>query len=181
MVDDNLDAMTQEQVDEREAKALAEVARIQAFKEKVRKARHEGHVNEVRGLVQKYGLSVTEVFPDVRLAPVAAPPAPAAPKGAPTGAKRGRKEGDLQGPVSVKFRDESGREWSGRGLPAAWLEAYQAGGGKLLALAVPGLTWNGELTRDSASKEMRPPKWVQMLLDEGVTPEQLKAGLNKPA
>lgn len=179
MVDDNLDAMTQEQVDEREAKALAEVARIQAFKEKVRKARHEGHVNEVRALVQKYGLKVTEVFPDVRLAPET--PVPAAPKAAPTGSKRGRKEGDLQGPVSVKFRDANGREWRGRGLPAAWLEAYQAGGGKLLALAVPGLTWNGDMTRDTASKEMRPPKWVQMLLSEGVTPEQLKAGLNKPA
>lgn len=175
-MDENLENMTPEQMDEREAKAMAEVARIQAYKEKVRLARHEGHVKEVRGLVEKYGLQVAEVFPGTRLASAAPPAVPA-----PGGAKRGRKEGALQGEVSVKFRNDAGKEWRGRGLPAAWLQEHQAKGGKLLDLAVPGLTWDGEMTRDTASKEMRPPKWVQMLLDEGVTKEQLKAGLNKPA
>ena len=180
MVEENFEQMTPEQMDEREALALAEVARIQAYKEKARLARHEGYANEVRALVVKYSLQVGDVFPDVRLAS-AAPAVLATSAPALGGAKRGRKEGALQGEVSVKFRNAEGKEWRGRGLPAAWLQDYQAKGGKLLDLAVPGLTWDGEMTRDTASKTMRPPKWVQMLLDEGVTKEQLKAGLNKPA
>ena len=180
MIDDNFDEMTHEQMDELEAKALAEVARIQKFMERSRLARHEGRVSEVKALVEKYGLHVNEVFPGARLAS-AAHAAGGHTDTAPGGVKRGRKKGSSQGEVSVKFRDQAGHEWRGRGLPAAWLDEYQAKGGKLLALATPGLSWGGEMTRDTTSKEMRPPKWVQMLLDEGVTTEQLKAGLNTPA
>jgi DNA-binding protein H-NS len=177
MVDDNLEDLTQEQVDEREAKALAEVARIQSFKEGVRLARHQQHVKEVKDLVEKYGLNVADVFPHMRLENVA--PVVSAPVAG--GAKRGRKDGDKQGPATVKFQNASGQSWKGRGLPAAWLLEHTKGGGKLLDLAAPGLAWNGEMTRDTKTKTNRPPTWVQMLMDEGVTQEQLKAGLNKPA
>lgn len=174
MAEDNLEHLTPEQVDEREAKAQAELARIQKYKNMIRLARHEKHVQEVQALIEQYGLEATELFPKLRLAPVT------------TGAsseptKRGRKEGATQGPADIKFQNDKGEIWKGRGLPAAWLLDYQAAGGKLLDIAVPGLVWDGALTRDTETKEMRPPKWVQMLLEEGVTKEQLKAGLHKPA
>lgn len=171
---DSLDNLTPEQLDERETIAKAQLAKIQAFKEQVRLARHKKHVDDVRALIREHGLQVHELFPEVRLA---AAPIEAAVQGP---HKRGRKEGEVQGPATVKFRGPNGEVWKGRGLIAKWMEEHQAKGGKLLDLAEPGLTWDGELTRDTESKEMRPPKWVQLLLDEGVTKEQLKAGLNRP-
>ncbi len=175
MAEDNLENLTPEQLDEREAKAVAEVSRIQALKQKVREQVRAGHVKEVQALVQKYGLEVHEVYPGVRLATAPA----VAPAATPGGAKRGRKEGEVQGPASVKFRGPNGEVWKGRGLIAKWMEEHQAKGGKLRELAEPGLVWDGEMTRDTDSKEMRPPKWVKLLLDEGVTVEELKAGLNR--
>lgn len=174
---DSLDNLTPEQLDERETIAKAQLAKIQAFKEQVRLARHKKHVDDVRALIREHGLQVHELFPEVRLAAASSDAAGAAVQGAP---KRGRKEGEVQGPATVKFRGPNGEVWKGRGLIAKWMEEHQAKGGKLLDLAEPGLTWDGELTRDTESKEMRPPKWVQLLLDEGVTKEQLKAGLHRP-
>lgn len=173
MAEDNLEQLSQEQVDEREAKAMAELARIQKYKSMIRAARHETHVQEVKALIEQYGLQATELFPNLRLAPE-----PVAVSKEST--KRGRKEGTTQGPADIKFQNAKGEVWKGRGLPAAWLLEYQAAGGKLLDIAVPGLVWDGALTRDTNTKEMRPPTWVQMLLDEGVTSEQLKAGLKMP-
>lgn len=175
MAEDNLEQLSQEQVDEREAKAMAELARIQKYKSMIRAARHEKHVQEVKALIEQYGLEATELFPNLRLAPE---PVAAASTGP---AKRGRKDGATQGPADIKFQNAKGKIWTGRGLPAAWLLEYQAAGGKLLDIVVPGLVWDGALTRDTDTKEMRPPKWVQMLLDEGVSKEELKAGLKKPA
>lgn len=175
MADDNLDQLTPEELDEREALVKAQLMNIQQKKELVRLARHKKHVDDVRALIKEYGLQVHELFPEVRLTPAPAVAAAAAPGGA----KRGRKEGDLQGPATVKFRGPNGEVWKGRGLLAKWMDEHLARGGKLRELAEPGLTWDGEMTRDTDSKEMRPPKWVKLLLDEGVTVEELKAGLNR--
>jgi DNA-binding protein H-NS len=76
----------------------------------------EAHVSEVLSLVEKYGLTKDDLFKEV---------ATIATKDKTVGKKSGST-----GSVPVKYRDDKGHSWSGRGLTPKWLEAEIEAGKK---------------------------------------------------
>lgn len=98
--------------------------------------------------------------------------------GSSTKAPKAVKEASTREPAEAKFKDPAtGDEWSGRGRLSTWLQAKKDAGEKLSKYVVPGLKWDGKLTAKSAANPVpKVPTWVQLLKDEGITEDKIKAG-----
>ena len=76
----------------------------------------EQHVKELLELIEKYGLTQQDLFK--------------APITATTNGRAVEKKSGSTGSVPVKYRDDKGHSWSGRGLTPKWLEAEIEAGKK---------------------------------------------------
>jgi len=104
------------------AQIIKQIEVLKADAEKMRRKEVEGVVGRIREAITVYGLTAA----DLGLAPKAKGPAT---PGAPA-KKRGRKAAAK--PVAVvKFRNDSGGTWGGRGKRPQWLRDALAGGKQL--------------------------------------------------
>ena len=99
------------------------IAALQA-KARAIETRAKPGVSQVAALVKKYKLTaadLADVFGGKRG------------RGTKTDAKKldGRSQSALKGKkLSVKYRDDAGSKWTGRGLPLKWLKVHEAQGRK---------------------------------------------------
>ena len=109
------------------AALVKQIASLQAEAEKVRKQEIEGVVARIRDAIAHYQLSAADLGFGAK-GPARAAKAPA---------KRGRKPGKAKKTsAAVKFRDEAGNTWVGRGKRPQWLRDALAGGKQLADFAV---------------------------------------------
>ncbi len=100
-------------------KVLQKIETLKAEAEKLRRKETAEVVARIREAIAHYGLSAA----DLGLAPARAP---AAKKAAKKARKAGGRKG--KGTVPVRYRDDAGHTWTGRGLKPVWLrEALAAG------------------------------------------------------
>ncbi len=109
------------------AQLVKQIESLSAEAEKARKKEIEGVIGRIREAITVYNLSAE----DLGFAPRAKP----GPK--PGAKKRGRKPGKAAKPAAaVKYRNENGDTWVGRGKRPAWLRDALAAGKKLEDFAV---------------------------------------------
>lgn len=108
------------------------VKQIEALKQEAEKARRkeiEGVVGRIREAISVYGLTADDLG-------LGATPKRGRPAGVP-GKKRGRKSAKAAAPGGVvKFRNEAGATWVGRGKRPQWLRDALAAGKQLSDFAV---------------------------------------------
>jgi DNA-binding protein H-NS len=110
------------------AQIVKQIEALKAEADKARRKEIEGVVGRIREAIDVYGLTAE----DLGLAGKAKPAKAAA--SAPA-KKRGRKAGAKAAPV-VKFRNDSGGTWGGRGKRPQWLRDALAAGKTLADFAV---------------------------------------------
>jgi DNA-binding protein H-NS len=112
-----------------------QISALQAEAEKMRKKEAGDVVAKIRAAIQAYGLTAADL--GLGLGPRAMPgPKAAAPAGtaADKPIKRRRRRGAAKkvvAPKVVKFRNDSGGTWGGRGKRPQWLRDALAGGKQL--------------------------------------------------
>ena len=87
-------------------------------------------IKKVKALMKKLGVTVTDLADGS--APAARrgrPPKAAKAKGTASGSN-GSKPKKSGGKVAIKYRDDKGNTWTGRGKPARWLVDAEKGGTK---------------------------------------------------
>jgi DNA-binding protein H-NS len=99
---------------------LAQKAALEKQIEETQREQRKQAILQVRELMTRHGLSISDLQPAKTKARAGRPPA----------AKRAKPGGPTK--VAVKYRNaETGDTWSGRGLQPRWLKAALAGGRKL--------------------------------------------------
>ncbi|MBA4177339.1 MAG: endonuclease [Leptothrix sp. (in: Bacteria)] len=109
------------------AQIVKQIEVLKQDAEKVRRKEIEGVVGRIRDAIEVYGLTAA----DLGLAPKSATGGKAAPA-----KKRGRKAKTAKPAAVVKFRNEAGGTWGGRGKRPQWLRDALAGGKTLADFAV---------------------------------------------
>jgi len=104
-----------------------EIERLQREAERVRQSEISGVVQRIRTAIQHYGLSAQDLF-------AAGPkkrgrPRKVAGKTAAAGGKRGARK--TRRVIPVKYRDNKGNTWTGRGSRPRWLVAALSEGAKI--------------------------------------------------
>lgn len=108
---------------------MKQIDGLKAEAERLRRQEIDGVITRIRGAITFYGLTAS----DLGLARAKAAARAGAPK------KTRRRRGSAKAAKSasvVKFRDEQGRTWVGRGKRPQWLHEALAAGKKLEDLAV---------------------------------------------
>lgn len=109
------------------ASLVKQIASLQAEAEKVRQQEIDGVIARIREAIAFYQLSAADLGFGAK-GPARAAKAPA---------KRGRKPGKAKKTTAaVKFRDEAGNTWVGRGKRPQWLRDALAGGKQLADFTV---------------------------------------------
>jgi DNA-binding protein H-NS len=104
------------------AALVKQIASLQAEAEKVRRQEVDGVIARIRDAIAFYQLSAADLGFGAR-GPAKAPK---------VAAKRGRKPGKAKKTTAaIKFRDEAGNSWVGRGKRPQWLRDALAGGKQL--------------------------------------------------
>ena len=112
----------------------AEINRLKKEADKIRSAEVKEVVSRIRKAISHYGLTAQDLFGKAAAAAGAAAQAagkkrgPAAGKGKAT---RGAKAAGPRRPAVVRFKDENGNTWVGRGKRPQWLRDALAAGRKL--------------------------------------------------
>lgn len=110
------------------AQIVKQIEALKAEAEKARRKEIEGVVGRIRGAIDVYGLTAADLgFTSKAKSEKAKLAAPVK--------KRGRKAAVKMAPV-VKFRNESGGTWGGRGKRPQWLRDALASGKTLADFAV---------------------------------------------
>jgi DNA-binding protein H-NS len=116
------------------AKSLAQInkqiARLQQEADALKAKEVPSVVQRIKEAINHYGLTVEHLFDSK--APKATPAKAAKVKAA----KPARKAGAKRPPVPVKFRDDVGNTWTGRGNRPRWLVAALSSGKKIDDFAV---------------------------------------------
>lgn len=112
------------------AQIVKQIEVLKADAEKVRRKEVEGVVGRIREAIAVYGLTAEDLGFSAR-----AKPGPKAKSAAAPAKKRGRKAGAKAAPV-VKFRNDSGGTWGGRGKRPQWLRDALNSGKTLADFAV---------------------------------------------
>ncbi len=102
---------------------VKQIATLQAEAEKLRQAEISDVVARIREAIDHYGLTAADLG-------FAGPAAKKTRVKAAAPAKKGKAKGKAAAAV-VKFRDEAGHTWGGRGKRPQWLRDALAGGKKL--------------------------------------------------
>lgn len=111
----------------------AEITRLKKEADKIRSAEVKEVVSRIRKAIAHYGLTAQDLFGKAAAAAGSAQPSKrgaAAKKGK---AARGAKAG---APAVVRYKDEAGNTWVGRGKRPQWLRDALAAGKKLEDFAV---------------------------------------------
>nr|WP_246868070.1 H-NS histone family protein [Rhizobacter sp. SG703] len=107
------------------AQLKKEIANLTREAEKLQRKEIEGVVVRIKEAIEAYGLTAADLgLGGAKRGPKAA--------GKKVAAKRGRKKAD----GAVKFRDENGNVWGGRGPRPKWLRDALAAGKQLTDFAV---------------------------------------------
>ena len=94
---------------------MKQIDNLQREAEEIKRKEIEGVVKRIKEAIDAYGLSAADLGLAAR-----------APKAAKPGKKRGASKDERPG--VVKFRDDAGNSWGGRGPRPAWLrDALKAG------------------------------------------------------
>ena len=110
------------------AQLVKQIESLQGEADKLRRKEVEGVISRIRDAITVYGLTAADLGFVTAKAPKAA--------GAPA-KKRGRKPGKkAAGAAVVKYRNEAGQTWAGRGKRPQWLRDALAGGKTLADFAV---------------------------------------------
>ena len=116
------------------AKSLAQInkqiARLQQEADALKAKEVPSVVQRLKEAIEHYGLTVEHLFGSK--APKAAPAKAVKAKAT----KPARKTGAKRPPVPIKFRDEAGNTWTGRGNRPRWLVAALSSGKKIDDFAV---------------------------------------------
>ena len=114
----------------------AEINRLKKEADKIRSAEIKEVVGRIRKAIAHYGLTPQELFGKASAG--AGTAAQGAGKRRGTVAKKGKAgaASKAKGPAVVRYRDESGRSWVGRGKRPQWLREALAAGKKLEDFAV---------------------------------------------
>jgi DNA-binding protein H-NS len=107
------------------AQVLKQIGSLQQEAERLRRQEVDGVVERIREAIKHYGLTAA----DLGLARGKGAAKPAAKK------TRARRKGKA-GAATIKFRDDQGRTWVGRGKRPQWLRDALAGGKTLEDFAV---------------------------------------------
>lgn len=111
------------------AQLVKQIEALKADAEKVRRKEIEGVVGRIREAIGVYGLTAADLgFTSAVKSAKAKTAAPAK--------KRGRKAGALKAVAEVKYRNEDGGTWGGRGKRPQWLRDALAAGKTLADFAV---------------------------------------------
>lgn len=112
---------------------LKRIETLKAEAEKLRRKETADVVARIRDAIAHYELSAA----DLGLAPGRAAAAkPVVRKARKAGGRKGAGKGKGTGTVPVKYRDEAGHTWTGRGLHPVWLREAIAAGRTLADFAV---------------------------------------------
>jgi DNA-binding protein H-NS len=118
----------------------AEINRLKKEADKIRSAEIKEVVGRIRKAIAHYGLTAQELFgkASAGAGSAAKGTAKGAGKRRGTAAKKGTAGAAVKakGPAVVRYRDESGRTWVGRGKRPQWLRDALAAGRKLEEFAV---------------------------------------------
>jgi DNA-binding protein H-NS len=110
------------------AQLKKEIANLTREAEKLQRKEIEGVVVRIKEAIEAYGLTAA----DLGLGGAKRGPKAAGTAGRKVAAKRGRKKAD----GAVKFRDESGNVWGGRGPRPKWLRDALTSGKQLSDFAI---------------------------------------------
>lgn len=106
---------------------VKQIENLQREAEDIRRKEIDGVVTRIKEAIKAYGLTAADLGLGAARAPKAAKP----------GKKRaGRKPGRAAAAATVKYRDEAGNTWGGRGPRPAWLRTALAAGKQLSDFAV---------------------------------------------
>ena len=104
------------------AQIVKQIETLKADAEKIRRKEVEGVIGRIREAITVYGLTAEDLGFSTRAKPGPKPKAAGAPA-----KKRGRKAGAKAAAV-VKYRNDSGGTWGGRGKRPQWLRDALAAG-----------------------------------------------------
>lgn len=104
------------------AQIVKQIEVLKADAEKVRRKEVQGVVDRIREAIDVYGLTAADLGFTAKAKPGPKPGAPAK--------KRGRKAAGKT-TLAVKYRNEAGEGWVGRGKRPQWLRDALANGAKL--------------------------------------------------
>ncbi len=111
------------------AQIVKQIEALKADAEKVRRKEIEGVVGRIREAIEVYGLTAADLgFTTAAKGGKAKASAPAK--------KRGRKPGAPKAAAVVKYRNDDGGTWGGRGKRPQWLRDALAAGKTLADFAV---------------------------------------------
>jgi len=114
---------------------VKQIAALQAEADRARKKEAGDVIAKIRAAISAYGLTAADLGLAAGTRPAAtAPKAAAAAGDAATPIKRRRRRGAAKvakAPAVVKFRNDSGGTWGGRGKRPQWLRDALAGGKQL--------------------------------------------------
>jgi DNA-binding protein H-NS len=107
------------------------IAKLQAEADAIRAKEAVGVISRIREAISHYGLTVEHLFGGNGVKAVKSR-APKVRRAKRAGARPARKTSPIKGTKApIKYRDNSGNTWSGRGSQPRWLRAAIASGKKI--------------------------------------------------
>lgn len=116
------------------AQILQQIETLRAEAEAVRRKEVEGVIARIKEAIAVYGLTAADL--GFETSPPPAAPLARKATGRGTAAKRAAKPAKGQGDRVVRYRDEAGNTWGGRGPRPRWLRKALASGRTLEELEV---------------------------------------------
>lgn len=113
----------------------AEISRLKKEADKIRSAEVKEVVGRIRKAIAHYGLTAQDLFGKAAAAAGAAAKAAGRGRGA---ARKGKasRAAKANGPAVVRYKDDNGNTWVGRGKRPQWLRDALTAGRKLEEFAV---------------------------------------------
>jgi DNA-binding protein H-NS len=113
----------------------SEISRLKKEADKIRSAEVKEVVSRIRKAIAHYGLTAQDLFGKAAAAGAAGKGA-GRKRGAAAKKGKGGAAAKAKGPAVVRYRDENGNTWVGRGKRPQWLRDALTAGKKLEELAV---------------------------------------------
>lgn len=112
----------------------SEINRLKKEADKIRSAEVKEVVSRIRKAIAHYGLTAQDLFGKAAAAAGGAAQGAGRKRGA--AARKGKGSAKTKGPVVVRYKDDNGNTWVGRGKRPQWLRDALGSGRKLEEFAV---------------------------------------------